>query len=72
VVIVVLLPVIGPILWLLAGRTWPADSHPALPPAPPSTTVDDLAAIDAEIAFHEKQARRARLEAEVNEKRQRA
>lgn len=74
VIIVLLFPLIGSLVWLLAGREWDMP-RPAAPPAvqpQSSTTADDLAAIEAEIAFHEKQARLARLEAEVAEKRKRA
>lgn len=77
VIIVLLFPIVGSLVWALAGRTWP-DMPSFAPPTPPAaarttrTTEDELAALDAEIAFHEKQARLARLEAEVAEKRKRA
>lgn len=79
-VIVLLFPIVGSLVWLLAGRVWePLPSYaplgdPSRAPAEPSlrTTEQELAALDAEIAFHEKQARLARLEAEVAEKRKRA
>ena len=76
VIIVLLFPIVGSLVWLLAGRTWP-DMPSFAPPASstPTTarsTEDELAALDAEIAFHEKQARVARLEAELAEKRKRA
>jgi len=76
-VIVLLFPIVGSLVWLLAGREWaplPAFASPDSAPAasPYRSTEDELAALDAEIAFHEKQARLARLEAEVAEKRKRA
>ena len=76
VVIVLLFPIVGSLVWLLAGRTWgslPTFSAPEseAEASPYRTTADELAALDAEISFHEKQARLARLEAEVEEKRKR-
>ena len=76
VIIVLLFPIVGSLVWLLAGRTWPdMPSFVAPSSAARSTsrsTEDELAALDAEIAFHEKQARVARLEAGLAEKRRRA
>ena len=76
VVIVLLFPIVGSLVWLLAGRTWgtlPTFSSPesGAEASPYRSTEEELAALDAEIAFHEKQARLARLEAEVEEKRKR-
>ena len=77
IIIVLLFPIVGSLVWLLAGRVWgplPSFASPDSAPAasPYRSTEDELAALDAEIAFHEKQARLARLEAEVAEKRKRA
>ena len=77
IIIVLLFPIVGSLVWLLAGRVWgplPSFAAPDSAPAasPYRSTEDELAALDAEIAFHEKQARLARLEAEVAEKRKRA
>lgn len=79
-VVVLLFPIVGSLVWLLAGREWaPLPEYkpmgdPSRSSSAPSfrSTEDELAALDAEIAFHEKQARLARLEAEVAEKRKRA
>ena len=80
IIIVLLFPIVGSLVWLLAGREWaPLPEYkplgdPSRSSAEPTfrTTEQELAALDAEIAFHEKQARLARLEAEVAEKRKRA
>ena len=79
-VIVLLFPIVGSLVWLLAGREWAplpeykplGDPTRSATPTGFRTTEQELAALDAEIAFHEKQARLARLEAEVAEKRKRA
>jgi hypothetical protein len=76
VFIVLFFPIVGSLVWLLAGRDWAPVSSYASPDSAPAaspfrSTEDELAALDAEIAFHEKQARLARLEAEVAEKRKR-
>lgn len=75
-IIVLLFPIVGSLVWLLAGRVWgPLPSYTPLGDPSRSadeptfrTTEQELAALDAEIAFHEKQARLERLEAEVAEK----
>jgi hypothetical protein len=80
IIIVLLFPIVGSLVWLLAGREWGAVrsytalGDPSRSADEPSfrTTEQELAALDAEIAFHEKQARLARLEAELAEKRKRA
>ena len=82
VLLVVLLPVIGSIVWFVAGREYTApvqlgsfgDPRRAAAGAPthrPMTTEEELAALDREIEFHEKRDRIARLEAEVVERRKR-
>ena len=66
IILIVLLPLIGSIVWLIAGKD---RALPSLPKAQPvrqqSTTEQELAALDAEIAFHEKQAKLRRLEEEL-------
>ena len=79
-VVVLLFPIVGSLVWLLAGREWEplpdfkplGDPSRSETPTGFRTTEQELAALDAEIAFHEKQARLERLEAEVAEKRKRA
>ena len=78
VIIVILLPLIGSILWFLVGREYEPREQlgsfgdprrvDALPVHYSSTEVE-LAALDREIAFHEKQDRIARLEAEAEARR---
>ena len=80
IIIVLLFPIVGSLVWLLAGRQWGplpdfkslGDPSRSETPTGFRSTEQELAALDAEIAFHEKQARLARLEAEVAEKRKRA
>ena len=66
IILIVLLPLIGSIVWLIAGKD---RTLPSLPKTQPvrqqSTTEQELAALDAEIAFHEKQAKLRRLEEEL-------
>ena len=73
--LVVLLPLIGSVVWLLVGkeRQSSTETRAPIPPretAPASTTEQELAAIDREIAFYEKQERLKRLEAELRQKRE--
>jgi hypothetical protein len=76
-ILVLLFPIVGGLVWLLVGREWAplpeykplGDPSRSAPEPTFTTTEQELAALDAEIAFHEKQARLARLEAEVAEKR---
>ena len=68
VILIVLLPLIGSIVWLIAGkdRALPTMHRPE--PARPqslSTTEQELAALEAEIEFHEKQEKLRRLEEEL-------
>ena len=82
VIIVILLPLIGSILWFVLGkeRTVVADSGgvddprraPVTRPDPASRPdpVDIDAAVDAEIEFHEKQAEIRRLEEKLRAKRE--
>jgi len=77
VLLIVFLPLIGSILWFVLGkeRTAPADHgsfgdprrRESLPQG--SSTEDDLAAVEREIAFHEKQAEIRRLEAQLKARR---
>lgn len=82
-IIVIILPLIGTILWFAIGRERDASpsfgsfSSPvrAEPPQRQSTrsialsTEDELAAVEREIAFHENQARIRRLEAQLEARR---
>ena len=66
IVLIVFLPLIGSIVWLIAGKDRPLPSFPKEQPAKPQTTTEqELAALDAEIEFHEKQAKLRRLEEEL-------
>lgn len=77
VFLVVLLPLIGSIVWFVAGREYTAPvslgsfgdprrrGADATPARRPMTTEEEMEALDREIAFHKKQDRIARLEAEV-------
>ncbi|MCU1544334.1 MAG: hypothetical protein JWM50_2199 [Microbacteriaceae bacterium] len=78
VLLVIVLPLIGSILWFAVGRerTSPVDlgslGDPRRAEAAPtdqSTPEDDLARVEREIEFHEKQARIARLEASLDARR---
>jgi hypothetical protein len=83
VFVIILLPVIGSILWFIVGREWGGASRHDLGSfgSPQraqaagftelSTTERELAALEAEIAFHEKQDRVRKLEAELEAKRSR-
>lgn len=82
VCVILFLPVIGSIIWLLVGREWstPGDAIPFGHPSRheqagsrvvESPTAVELAALDAEIAFAERDARIRQLEAEL-EARQRS
>ena len=82
VLLVVLLPLIGSIVWFIAGREYtapvqlgsfgdPRRAAAVTSAHRPMTTEEELAALDREIEFHEKQDRIARLEAEVLERRRR-
>jgi hypothetical protein len=61
--VVLLFPIVGSLVWLLAGREWaPLPDYkplgdPSRSEAPIGfrTTEQELAALDAETAFHEKQ-----------------
>lgn len=81
VIIVIIVPVIGIVLWWAVGHNYPERSEP-VPFGDPrryeasrvarSTPMDDDdidAAVEREIAFHENQARIARLEREVQARR---
>lgn len=77
VVIVIFLPIVGSIIWFIGGRSYPAprehvsfaDPRSGEAVWPTRSIEDEVAALDAEIAFHEKQSRIRRLEAEVEAKR---
>lgn len=77
VLLVVFLPLIGSILWLVLGKersrpellgSFGAPRRRESATEPPSTE-DDLAAIEREIEFHEKQAEIRRLEARLEAQR---
>ena len=85
VLVIVLLPLVGSILWFVLGRPGHQPSEPVSfgDPQRDRTTVsydavrpdslsteDDEAAIEKEIAFHEKQAEIRRLEATLRSKRE--
>jgi len=66
ILLIVFLPLIGSVVWLIAGKDRALPSLPKPQPArPQSTTEQELAALDAEIEFHEKQAKLRRLEEEL-------
>ncbi len=77
VIMVIFLPIIGTIVWFLAGRSYPeprehvsfGDPRRAEAAMSTRSVEDELANLDAEIAFHENEARIRRLEAEVEAKR---
>lgn len=85
ILLVILLPIIGSILWFLIGREYgrplgtivseavrsAADSPKPAPGgrSAPRSTEEELAEVEREIAFHEKQAQIKRLEAELEERR---
>jgi len=82
IVIVILLPVVGSIIWFAVGREYGTGSalgnfgDPRRQAAAEvsqqdrlSQTERELAALDREIAFHDKQARIDRLEAELQKRR---
>ena len=77
VVIVIFLPIVGSIVWFIGGRSYPeprervtfGDPRSGEAVRPTRSIEDEVAALDAEIAFHEKQSRIRRLEAEVEAKR---
>ena len=86
-ILVILLPLIGSILWFALGRTYPAPSgYPRTPgrggmsreassprdsgiPLGPRDTATELAALEREIAAHERSERIRDLEAELEAKR---
>ena len=79
VLLVIFLPLIGSVLWFVLGKEREARSEPfptfgdprrretAVPQR--SSTEDDLAAVEREIQFHERQAEIGRLEAKLEAKR---
>ena len=77
ILLVIFLPIVGSIVWFMAGREYPAprenvsfgDPRRVETPRPERSVEDEMAALDAEIAFHEKQDRIRRLEAELEAKR---
>jgi hypothetical protein len=82
ILLVVFLPLIGSIVWFVAGHDYtpqrayvsfgdPARHEPKPPERGFRTTEQELADLEAEIEFHEKQARIDRLEAEIVERRDR-
>ena len=82
IILIVLLPLVGSIVWFAVGKDWSAGrAEPVSFGDPRREAVvrqsvaaslspeDEEAAIEAEIRFHEKQAEIRRLEAEVARKR---
>ncbi|MDJ0335742.1 PLD nuclease N-terminal domain-containing protein [Salinibacterium sp. G-O1] len=75
--IVILLPLIGSILWFALGKQRSESTGRGTFGDPrrhqtviiPPTPVDDEAAVEREIEFHEREARIRRLEAELRAKR---
>jgi len=72
ILLIVFLPLIGSIVWLIAGKdravieALGSFGDPRREPAKPQTTTEqELAALDREIEFHEKQAKLRRLEEEL-------
>ena len=66
ILLIVFLPLIGSIVWLIAGKVRALPTVPnSQPTQQQSTTERELAALDAEIEFHEKQEKLRRLEQEV-------
>ncbi|MCU1439712.1 MAG: hypothetical protein JWP85_709 [Rhodoglobus sp.] len=79
VIVVILLPLIGSILWFVAGRSYDqpvetlsfGDPRRREQPEPLAVDDDDVdAAVEKEIAFHENEARIRRLEAEIRARRE--
>lgn len=78
VILIILLPLVGSIVWFVAGRDYERASEPVsfgdprrheTLPVRASTTEQELAALEREIEFHENQERIRRLEAEVEARR---
>ena len=79
IILVVLLPLIGSIIWFAVGHDYsrPVDlgsfgdprRHETLGFGPAKSTEQELADLDREIAFHEKQAEIERLESKLNQRR---
>jgi hypothetical protein len=81
IIIVILLPIAGSVIWLIAGRSWEQSSrnhgryvepvrrdpaeHPGVHRV--STTEQELAALEAEIQFYEAQARLKRAKEAAGE-----
>ena len=79
VLIILFFPLVGSIVWLLAGKDrspvsegWGSfgDPNRHVDAAPKTTTEQELEALDREIEFHEKQDKIKRLEAELEKRRQ--
>ena len=77
VILVIFLPLVGSIIWFLAGRP-SSNSSSAPAPAflrsssPQPSFEDDELRIEREIEFHENEARIRRLEAELKARRERS
>ena len=79
IILVILLPVIGSIVWFAVGRDYssPVDlgsfgdprRRENLDVTAGRTTEQELAALDREIAFHEREAEIERLEARLQQRR---
>ena len=80
VLLVVFLPLIGSVLWFVLGKERSAPKALGSVGDPrrqeavrgESSAEDDLAAVEREIEFHEKQAEIRRLEAQLRAKREKA
>ena len=79
VLLVIFLPLIGSVLWFVLGKEREARAEPFTTVGDPrrretavpqrSSTEDDLAAVEREIQFHERQAEIRRLEAKLKARR---
>jgi hypothetical protein len=78
VLIILFFPLVGSIVWLLAGKDrspvsegWGSfgDPNRQRDVAPKTTTEQELEALEREIEFHEKQDKIKRLEAEIEKRR---
>ena len=80
VLLVIFLPLIGSVLWIVLGKQREVRAEPfttfgdprrreTAAPMMRSSTEDDLAAVEREIRFHEREAEIRRLEAKLEAKR---
>lgn len=80
ILIVLFFPLVGSILWFAVGRGYDSNVEPVSFGDPrrvearlqaPRSIEDELAAIDSEIEYHEKQARIRKLEADLQARKER-